>query len=767
MNAENDFILIQGAQENNLRAVDLRIPKNKLVVFTGVSGSGKSSLVFDTIAAEAMRQLYDTFPLYVRNRMPAYEAPHVSLLDRLTTPIVIGQRQFTGDVRSTVATMADAAPLLRLLFSRCAVPHAGPSPAYSFNDPQGMCPTCSGLGKLVRFDLDKILDRSKSINGGAIRFPGHQPGTYQWQLYANSGLFPADKPLCEFTEAEWHDFLHGSGKIVDIRNTTGKVWGDYTLTYEGFLDRITRLYLKRDLGSLSKANQKILQDYTHECDCPDCLGRRLNAAALESRLFGHNIAEMSEMEITDLLPLLDSVADPIGAPTARRLQDILRGICELGLGYLNLSRPSNTLSGGEAQRLRMVRHLGSSLVGLTYIFDEPTAGLHPKDVDRLIRFLVRLRDRGNTLLVVEHNPDIIRLADHIVDMGPRAGREGGQVVFQGTYKELLGSDTLTAAGLKKRTPINSRPLAATSFLRVENASLHNLCNVSVRFPCGALTAVTGLAGSGKSSLVCGELLRRYPKAVHISQSPIGANSRSTPASYVGVMDEIRRLFAKENGAESALFSFNSKGACPVCGGKGVIKTEMAFMDPVTVPCETCHGTRFNDKALACRYKGLNILEVLNLTIDEAVQFFESPKIRAKLRILCQVGLGYMTLGQPTSTLSGGECQRVKLAAHLEDKNGIYVLDEPTTGLHSADVDLLLKLLRRLTDRQGTVIVVEHDLDVVRQADWVIDLGPGGGKQGGRVLFEGTPQDLLSCPASATAAYLRRALERPTAPQQPI
>lgn len=756
---QKDYIVIKGAGENNLRGVDLKIPKNKLVVFTGLSGSGKSSLVFDTIAAESSRQLRETFPLYLRNRMPGYKRPKVDMIDGLQTSIVIDQRPFQGDIRSTVGTMIDAAPLLRLLFSRLASPRLDSSSAYSFNDPRGMCPVCGGIGRKVQFDMEKLLNKEKSLNEGAILFPGHQIDTYQWMMYANSGLVDPDKPLKDYTEKEWFDFLHGSGGVVEISNAKGKIWGSYNLKYEGFLDRITRLFLKRDVNTLNKTNQKIIHDFTSDIACPACHGARLNEAALESRLLGYNISEMGELEIGELANLLGQIKDPVGGPTAENLVRILKGVEELGLGYLNLNRPSKTLSGGETQRLKIVRHLGSALVGLTYIFDEPSAGLHPKDVERLNRLLLGLRDRGNTVLIVEHDKDVIRIADQVIDMGPKAGSGGGKVMFQGTYEELVESDTITARELGRVTDINRKPRRPAGFLTIENASLHNLKNVTVHIPKNALTVVSGIAGSGKSSLILGELVKRYPDAAHISQAPIGTSARSTPASYIGVMDEIRKLFAAANHVSASLFSYNSKGACPVCKGKGVVTTEMAFMDPVTVTCEACQGKRYNDEALSYLYKGKNILEALEMTIDEAVDFFEERKITSKLRTLQEVGMGYMTLGQPTDTLSGGECQRVKLAARLKTKNGIYLLDEPTTGLHAADTRLLMKLLNRIVDQGNTVIVVEHDPDVVKAADWIIDMGPGGGKNGGSVLFEGEPEKLLLIENSYTAKYLRAEQKR--------
>jgi len=762
---EQDYIQIRGARENNLKNLDVRIPKGKLVVFTGVSGSGKSSLVFDTIAAEAGRQLNETFPVFIRNRLPHLEPPRAESIDCLTTAIVIDQRPFTGDFRSTVATMTDLAPMLRVLFSRCASPRIGPSNFYSSNDPAGMCPACGGLGKKIEFDRDKLFDLTKSLNGGALLFPNHQVGSYQWQLYAHSGLFDPDKPLGEYTTEEWQNLLHGTDPIVEIKNATGRVLGDsYHLQYEGHIDRINRLFLKRDLNAQSQANQRIVREFTRESDCPACHGMRLNEAALGSRLLGYNIAEIGELGVSELSAVLDGVTDPVGLPTVRKIQRVLRGIEDLGLGYLNLNRPAPTLSGGEAQRLKMVRHLGSSLVGLTYIFDEPSAGLHPKDVERLSRLLLRLRDRGNTVLVVEHQKDIVRIADEIVDMGPGAGRHGGQIVFQGSVPDLLRGDTPTARDLRARVPLNETPRRASEYLDIRDATLHNLKHVSVRIPLHVLTAVTGLAGAGKSSLVCGELLRQHPGVVRISQSPVGTTARSTPATYVGVMDEIRRLFAAENGVDASLFSYNAKGACPVCGGRGEIRTEMAFLDPVVMPCEACRGSRYSDEALSYRFRGKNILEVLDMTVEEALAFFGEPRIRQKLQALADVGMGYVTLGQPPGTLSGGESQRLKLASRLKMKHAVYVMDEPSTGLHPQDVALLTKLLNRLVDEGNTVIAVEHDLDLIRSADWVVDMGPEGGKNGGRVLFEGTPAALLACRASATAEYLRRDLGAGLAPK---
>lgn len=752
-----DYISIHGARGNNLKHIDVEIPKGKLVVFAGISGSGKSTLVFDTIAAEAERQLRDTFPAYVRNRMPQREAPDVDNIDHLSTAIVINQRAWGGNIRSTVGTISDAAPLLRLLFSRCAQPCAGTSNAYSFNDPQGMCTACSGLGYVAEFDMGRILDTEKSLNEGAIRFPGHQPGACLWQVYANSGLYDPDKPLKDYSAKEWEDFLHGSGVTVTIHNTTGKVWGSsYQQTYEGFQDRIERLYLHRDLNSLSKANRGVVERYTIRKPCPICGGKRLNAATLGSKLLGYSIADLGGMEIADVLPILSRVENPAGTALASQIRKKLQDIADMGLGYLNLDRPSDSLSGGELQRLKMVRHLGSSLVDLMYIFDEPSAGLHPADVDRLMRLLLNLRNRGNTMLVVEHNEQIIRSADEVIELGPKAGKSGGEIVFQGSPAQLEQGCTLTAKGLREQIICKQTVRSAKEYLTIQHARLHNLKDISVRIPHGCMVCVTGVAGSGKSSLVCGELAAQYPDAVHVSQAPIGTSSRSTPATYTGIMDEIRRVMGKANGISPTMFSSNSKGACPVCKGKGVIRVDMAFMDAVELPCEACQGKRFSEQALSYRYHRKNILEILELTAEEAAVFFaDNPRIADKLASLLAVGMGYITLGQPTSTLSGGECQRIKLASLLEKRNQLYLMDEPTTGLHNYDIGILLRLLNDLVDRGNTLVLAEHNPKVILQADWVIDLGPGGGRDGGEVVFEGTPSGLLECRQSVTACYLRK------------
>ncbi|WP_432183556.1 ATP-binding cassette domain-containing protein [Streptomyces tendae] len=748
----SEFISITGARENNLQDVTLRIPKGRLTVFTGVSGSGKSSVVFDTIAVESRRQLNETFTWFVRNRLPKYERPHADALEGLTPAIVVDQRPVGGHSRSTVGTMTDIHSVLRVLFSRHGTPGAGGATAYSFNDPSGMCPGCDGLGRRVQPDWDRILDPARSLADGAVRFPPFTAGTWQGQTYTNTEELDTGKPVGDFTAAERAFLLRGR---PGSRVTVSGSGGTWSTEYEGLADRFERLYLKRDLSGMSERTRDLVRGFLVEARCPDCGGARLNAAALATRIDGRSIADCSRMQITDLIAVLREIDDPVALPVAGAAVAALERVEAIGLGYLSLDRETATLSGGEGQRLKTVRHLGSSLTGMTYIFDEPSVGLHPRDVGRLGDLLLRLRDKGNTVLVVEHDPDVIALADHVVDMGPRAGADGGRVVFEGTPASLAASDTLTGRCLGRRTAVKDTVRAATGELWVKGAERHNLREVTVAFPTGVLTAVTGVAGSGKSTLVA-ELTGTHPDAVVVDQSAIGISARSTPATYLGIMDTVRKVFARETGTEPGFFSFNSAGACGTCEGRGTIHTDLAFMDPVTTTCHDCEGRRFREEVLRLTVDGRSVADVLAMTADQALGFFSDTGVRRRLRALRDVGLTYLTLGQPLSTLSGGERQRIKLATRLHRTGAVYVLDEPTTGLHMSDVEGLLALLDRLVDAGNTVVVVEHNLDVVAHADRVIDLGPDGGRDGGRVVFEGTPRELLAASGSSTAEHLRRA-----------
>ncbi|MEV3859054.1 excinuclease ABC subunit UvrA [Streptomyces sp. NPDC050095] len=753
------YIHIVGARENNLRDVTLRIPKNRLTVFTGVSGSGKSSIVFGTIAVESQRQLGETFSWFVRNRLPKYERPHADALEDLSPAIVVDQKPIGGHSRSTVGTMTDVYSVLRVLFSRHGTPSAGAATAYSFNDPSGMCPHCDGLGRAVRPDYDRILDPARSLADGAVLFPPFAAGTWQGQTYTNTTDLDTHRPVGEFTAAEREFLMRGRGAQVSVDNTGGS----REIPFEGLADRFERLYLKRDLSALGQRTRDMVQRYLTEDTCPECAGARLNAAALATRIGGLNIADCTRMEVDELIPVLRRIAeggDPVAGPVATAAVTALERIEAIGLGYLSLDRPTATLSGGEGQRLKTVRHLGSSLTGMTYIFDEPSIGLHPRDVGRLNDLLLRLRDKGNTVLVVEHDPDVIAVADHVVDMGPTGGADGGRVVYEGTPDGLRHADTLTGRCLRRRGGVRERPREATGGVWIEGARLHNLKDVTVRVPTGVLTAVTGVAGSGKSSLVSGALVAAHPDAVVVDQSAIGISGRSTPATYLGIMDTVRKVFARETGTEPGLFSFNSTGACGSCQGRGVVYSDLAFMDPVTTVCEECDGRRFGEDVLRLTVRGRSIADVLDMTAGQALDHFadlREESVRRRLRALRDVGLTYLTLGRSLSTLSGGERQRIKLATHLHRTAATYVLDEPTTGLHMADVDGLVALLDRLVDAGNTVVVVEHNLDVVRRADWVIDLGPEGGRHGGRVIFEGTPRQLLDADDSLTARHLRRAV----------
>ncbi|MFE9489484.1 ATP-binding cassette domain-containing protein [Streptomyces sp. NPDC006641] len=751
-------IVLGGVRENNLKNVSLTIPKGKLTVFTGVSGSGKSSIVFSTIAVESQRQLNETFPWYVRNRLTRYERPHAEVMENLSTAIVVDQKPIGGNSRSTVGTMTEVHPILRVLFSRCGKPAVGPSNFYSFNDPHGMCENCEGLGRVTTVDLDRLLDGSRTLNEGAIAFPSFAVGTAPWQLYAESGLFDPDKPLARFTEQERELLLYGGGFRVDRRSRHSV----YKNEYEGVVTRFTRRYLKRDAHTLSDRDREAVARVVTEGSCPECGGTRLNAAARGSRIGTHNIADYAAMEIGELVGVLATLDDPVAKHVAAAALAVLRRIEAVGLGYLSLDRETSTVSGGEGRRLKIVRHLGSSLIDVTYIFDEPSVGLHSRDVHRLNELLMELRDKGNTVLVVEHDRQVIAIADHVVDMGPGAGAHGGEIVFEGTAEELRSSGSLTGRRLGAVSGLDRTPRTPTGAFTVTGAALHNLKDITVDIPTGVLTAVTGVAGSGKSSLVSDVLAARHPDAIVVDQSAIGISPRSTPATHVKVMDTIRKLFARANGVDAGLFSFNSTGGCPECKGCGVIENDLAFLDPVTTTCEVCRGRRYRDEVLDHRLHGRDIVETLNLTVEEALDHFTERTVLSRLAPLREVGLPYLTLGQPLSTLSGGERQRLKLAGRLHDSGGLHIFDEPTTGLHMADVDTLLALLDRLVDGGNTVVVIEHDLDVIKHADWIIDLGPGAGRHGGRVVFEGTPEQLSTARGSFTAEYLRKDLAQAAA-----
>jgi excinuclease ABC A subunit len=744
-----EFISIRGARENNLQDVSLQIPKRKLTIFTGVSGSGKSSIVFDTLATEAQRQLYENFSLFVRNFLPKYPQPDADAIENLAMAVIVDQKRLGGGSHSTVGTVTDIHGVLRLLFSRAGKPSAGGAIAYSFNDPRGACPDCGGLGKKVGVVSDDFLDMSKSLNEGAVQVPFFND--WDVQAYTLSGFFDNDKKLSKFTKAEMELLLHGKDKKFKA-SFGGKA---INLTYAGIIAKIERSYIQRDIKTLSERTQKAVMPYLKPRQCPSCKGARLNAAALASKINGHNIADLSAMEVGELLKVVRAIKEPKAGPIVNALVERLQAVVDIGLEYLSLNRETDTLSGGESQRVRMVKHLGSSLVDVMYVFDEPSVGLHPRDVHRLNELLRKLRDKGNTVIVVEHDPAVIEAADHIVDVGPNAGRGGGTIVFEGTYEKLLTSGTLTGRHLTQTLPIKKDVRKPAGKLRVKNARANNLKNVSVDIPTGVFTAVTGVAGSGKSSLINDAFLAQHPDAVVIDQSAVGTSTRSNPATYTGVMDDLRKAFASANKVDAGLFSFNSKGACEACNGSGVVYTDLSFLDSFKSPCEVCQGRRFKDEVLAYTLDGKSISDVLAMTVAQAVEHFQKRKeIVRKLQAMHDVGLAYLTLGQPLSTLSGGECQRIKLASELHKDGSVYVMDEPTTGLHMSDITHLLEIIDRLVDGGNTVIVIEHNLDVIRRADWIIDLGPEGGSKGGEVVFEGTPSELAKVKRSLTGQYLR-------------
>lgn len=745
-----DHIIIKGLKQNNLKNVSLEIPKGKIIVFTGVSGSGKSSIVFDTIAAESQRQMNETYSAFIRGRLPKYKKPRVDFIDNLSASVIIDQTRLGGNARSTVGTISDMYSAMRLLYSRIGKPYVGTASYFSFNDPNGMCPECSGIGKILDLDMDQVLAPDKSWNEGMVQLPAFSVNNWYWKQYTQTGLFDLDKKWADYSEREKNLLLYGAyergGKQVNKK-------------IEGIYNHLNRLLIKRDLSSSSDRSLMRLNKLVKERECPVCRGKRLNEAALSCRVNGYSIDEMCEMEFTRLYSVLSEVRDPRGEAITGSLTASLERMIEIGLPYLSMNRESTTLSGGEAQRLKLMRYMGSSLTNMIYIFDEPSTGMHPRDVHRMTGLLKSLRSKGNTVLVVEHDKDVISIADEVIDVGPMAGRNGGRILYQGSYEGLLDSGTLTGNAMKEYIPVKENPRKAEQFLPVRRAAIHNLKNVSVDIPINVLTVVTGVAGSGKSSLIRDVFAREYEdRVVLVDQSPITATGRSTPATFLGFFDHIRKLLADENGVEASLFSFNSRGACPACKGRGVVITELVFMDPVTTVCEACEGSRYNDEALSYRYKGKNMIDILNMTAEEAAEFFsDSKKIHKQLQAMIDVGLSYLTLGQPLSTLSGGERQRVKLAKYLDKKGNIYLLDEPTTGLHASDVKNIMKLLDGFVRRGNTVIVIEHNLDVMKQADYIIDIGPDGGTNGGEVVFTGTPQEMADNADTITARYLRKSL----------
>lgn len=746
-----DTIRIKGLRQNNLKNISLEIPKGKIVVFTGVSGSGKSSIVFDTIAAESQRQMNETYTAFMRGRLPKYEKPKVDVIENLSASVIVDQSRLGGNARSTVGTISDMYAALRLLFSRIGEPYVGTASYFSFNDPNGMCPECSGIGKIMEVDVESRIDPEKCWAEGMAELPAFHVGNWYWKQYAESGLIPVDKKYKDYTERERNILLYGAETRGGVR---------LSKRVEGIYCMLNRLLLNRDSSEIKEASTRRLLDLIHEKECPVCHGKRLNAAARSCKVAGYSIDQMCDMEFTQLVTVLQSIHDQRAQSVVDALVASLTRMIDIGLPYLFMNRESSTMSGGEAQRLKLVRYMGSSLTGMTYIFDEPSTGMHPRDVHRMTKLLMSLRDKGNTVLVVEHDKDIISIADEVIDVGPLAGKNGGQILFQGSYEQLLISGTLTGDAMQEKVTIKENPRRPKEFLPVRNACLHNLKNVSVDIPLHVLSVVTGVAGSGKSTLIRDVFAKEYAdRVVLVDQSPVTATGRSTPATFLGFFDEIRKVMGEENGVDAALFSFNSKGACPVCKGRGVLVTELVFMDPVTTVCEACEGSRYSKEALSYRYRGKNIVEILQMSAEDAYDFFrDNKKISKVLKAMIEVGLPYLSLGQPLSTLSGGERQRVKLAKYLNSKKGnIYVLDEPTTGLHASDVKNVMELLDGFVKRGNTVVVIEHNLDVMKQADYIIDVGPDGGTLGGEIVFTGTPQEMVEHGNTITADYLRKSL----------
>ncbi|MDD6212207.1 MAG: excinuclease ABC subunit UvrA [Clostridiales bacterium] len=745
-------IVIRGLNQNNLKNVSLDIPKGKIVVFTGVSGSGKSSLCLDTIAAESRRELNETFPSFVQQYLPKYGRPQVERIENLPVTIVIDQKKPAGNSRSTVGTYTDIYSLLRLLFSRVGAPFIGYSDSFSFNHPAGKCERCDGIGTVTDLDIHKLVDFDKCLNDeDVIHFPTFTTGAWRWKRYAYSGLFDLNKKIRDYSEEEMNLFLYSPQ--IRLKNPPAN-WPK-SAKFEGIYPRMYRSIITTKEG---KRQQKVLDTMVSTFECPECHGTRVNDRVRSCRINGKNITEVADMPIPEAIEFIRSIDNPLAVDIRRELLKRLTALEEIGLGYLSLSRGTNTLSGGEAQRIKIAKYINSSLTDMVYVLDEPSVGLHPRDIERLKRSLYRLRDHGNTILIVEHHREIIAMADYLVDMGPQAGSRGGEIMYTGHYPGLVASSTITGQMLRARSGLKEKVRKPTEFYPVRNASLHNLKNLNLDFPMGVLTVIAGVAGSGKSSLMEYFMKNCDREIISIRQKDIGINMRSTPATYLDISDDIRNLFARANHVSNQLFSFNSKGGCPACGGKGIIVSEMAFMESIETVCEVCGGSRYREEVLKYLYKGKNIAQVMDMTVEEALEFFADQDFIPRLQSMEQVGLGYLHLNQSMTTLSGGELQRVKLASELHRSGSIFIIDEPTNGLHLDDIRKLMILFNRMVDAGNSLFLIEHSLDVMKDADYVIELGPGGGIQGGQLLFAGTPAEMLKSETSVTAPYMRESLE---------
>ena len=752
MSNEKDVILLKGLKENNLKNIDLTLPKNSINVFTGLSGSGKSSVAFDTLARESRRQMTLNYPLYVRNQMPRYERPRADLMQNLSPVVVVEQRSIRSNSHSTVGTYMDIDPLIRLLFSRIGEPQIGSATDFSRQSTFGRCPRCDGFGEIVAVDLSKLVNFNKSLRDYAVQFKPLSPSGWQGQWMMTCGLFDPDKPIKDYSKENQDLFIYGppgGGTIYAPFHTKD---GPHNAQWDGLLPRFTRLYINRDVSKLKRVSQEdVLAVSTHSV-CPLCQGTGLNPKVLDSKINGFNILEYADLEMTKMVDELNKINDSLGKSIAQQAVPPIKQLIEMGLGYLSLSRKMGTLSGGESQRVKIARHLGSSLNNMTYIFDEPSAGLHPEEVSMLINMLKSIKNNHNTVIVIEHDLSIIKSADEIIEMGPGAGTKGGELIYQGK-PDGLKNNPRAVTSLDQLLEINKNPRKTDTYFSIDHANNNNLKDISMKIPKNRLVSVCGVSGSGKSSLMLEAFVQKYPETISVSQNSIGLSSRSTLATYMGIMDDIRGVLAKETGQPKGLFSFNSLGACPVCHGKGVTQPDVAFADPVTIVCEACGGTRYSDEARSYKYKGKNIVDILELTTDEAMDYFTKEKIVKKVGTLKEVGLGYLTLGQTTSSLSGGEVQRLKLASHLKKEGQIYLLDEPSLGLHMKDNDRLLGVFQNLVNKGNSVIIIEHNLDFIASSDWIIEMGPEGGNRGGHLIFEGNPEEMLRA-NTLTAKWLK-------------